>query len=39
MNILALDLGKFNTTCCLFNSKTRRARFLTTPTQRDPKHH
>src|SRR5690554_2093313 len=24
MNILALDLGKFNTTCCLFNSKTRR---------------
>jgi transposase len=36
MNILALDLGKFNTTCCLFNSKTRRARFLTTPTQREP---
>jgi transposase len=35
MNILALDLGKFNTTCCFFNAKTRKARFLTTPTKRE----
>ena len=35
MNILALDLGKFNTTCCVFDSKTRKTRFLTTPTQRE----
>jgi len=35
MNILALDLGKFNTTCCFFNSKTRKARFLTTSTERE----
>ena len=35
MNILALDLGKFNTTCCFFNAKTRKTQFLTTPTQRD----
>ncbi|WP_286762487.1 MULTISPECIES: IS110 family transposase [Rhodopirellula] len=32
MNILALDLGKFNSVCCFFNDKTRRAKFLTTPT-------
>lgn len=35
MNILALDLGKFNTTCCVFDTKTRKTRFLTTPTQRE----
>lgn len=35
MNILALDLGKFNTTCCFFNTKTQKARFLTTPTKRE----
>ena len=33
MKILALDLGKFNSTCCFFDTKTRKARFLTTPTQ------
>lgn len=32
MNILALDHGKFNSVCCFFNDKTRRAKFLTTPT-------
>tara|TARA_R110002073_G_C9449569_1_gene577973 strand:+ start:141 stop:1484 length:1344 start_codon:yes stop_codon:yes gene_type:complete len=32
VNILALDLGKFNSVCCFFNDKTRRAKFLTTPT-------
>ncbi len=35
MNILALDLGKFNSVCCFFNSKTRKTKFLTTPTTRD----
>jgi transposase len=35
MNILALDLGKFNTTCCVFDTKTRKTRFFTTPTQRE----
>jgi hypothetical protein len=35
MNILALDLGKFNTTCCFFDTKTRKARFFNTPTQRE----
>ena len=35
MNILALDLGKFNSVACLFDSKTRKSTFLTTPTQRD----
>jgi transposase len=35
MNILALDLGKFNSVCCFFNTKTRKTKFLTTPTTRD----
>ena len=35
MKILALDLGKFNSVACLFDSKTRKTRFLTTPTQKD----
>ena len=35
IKILALDLGKFNSTCCFFDTKTRKARFLTTPTQRE----
>ena len=34
MKILAIDLGKFNSTCCFFDTKTRKARFLTVPTQR-----
>ena len=25
MKILALDLGKFNTMCCFFDAKTRKA--------------
>jgi transposase len=35
MKILALDLGKFNSVCCFFNSKTRKAKFLTVPTKRE----
>jgi transposase len=35
MKILALDLGKFNTTCCCFDTKTRKPRFFTTPTRRE----
>ena len=34
MKILALDLGKFNSVCCFFDTKTRKAKFLTTPTKR-----
>lgn len=34
MKILALDLGKFNSVCCLYDSKTRKSKFLTTPTKR-----
>ena len=35
MKILALDLGKFNSTCCFFNTKTRKAQFRTVPTRRE----
>ena len=28
MKILALDLGKFNTRCCLYDSKSRNHSFL-----------
>jgi len=35
VKILALDLGKFNSVCCFFNAKTRKAKFLTTSTQRE----
>ncbi|GAA5511258.1 IS110 family transposase [Novipirellula caenicola] len=35
MKILALDLGKFNSVACFFNSKTRKSKFLTTPTNRE----
>ena len=35
MKILALDLGKFNTMCCFFDSKTRKYEFLTAPKSRD----
>lgn len=34
MKILALDLGKFNTMCCFFDTKTRKAEFLTADTDR-----
>ena len=34
MKILALDLGKFNTMCCLFDSKTRQHTFLNATTDR-----
>ena len=31
MKILALDVGKFNSVACFFQSKTRKPKFLTTP--------
>ena len=34
MKILALDLGKFNTMCCFFDSKTRKHTFLNATTDR-----
>ena len=34
MIILALDLGKFNTMCCLYNSKTRKREFINAATER-----
>jgi transposase len=34
MRILALDLGKFNTMCCFFDTKTRKHTFHTAPTER-----
>jgi transposase len=35
MKILALDLGKFNTMCCFFDSKTRKHAFLNASTDRN----
>ncbi|MEQ1905859.1 MAG: hypothetical protein ABL888_16845 [Pirellulaceae bacterium] len=35
MKILALDLGKFNTMCCFFDTLTRKDDFLTTATERN----
>ncbi len=35
MKILALDLGKFNSVACCFNAKTRKSKFVTTPTKRE----
>ena len=34
MKILALDLGKFKTMCCIFDTKTRGHEFLTATTDR-----
>lgn len=34
MKILALDLGKFKSVCCVFDSKTRKSEFLTVTTDR-----
>ena len=34
MIILALDLGKFNTMCCIYNSKTRKHEFINATTER-----
>lgn len=34
MLILALDLGKFNTMCCLFETKTRKHEFINVATDR-----
>ena len=31
MMILALDLGKFNSALCFYDSITRKAKFLTSP--------
>jgi transposase len=35
MLILALDLGKFKTMCCFFDTKTRKAEFQVAATERD----
>ena len=35
MKILALDLGKFNTMCCFFDTKTRKHHFLSAATERN----
>ena len=35
MKILALDLGKFNSALCFYDSNTRKAKFLTSPTRRE----
>lgn len=35
MKILALDLGKFNTMCCFFDTKTRKHEFLLAATDRN----
>ncbi len=35
MKILALDLGKFNTMCCFFDTKTRKHTFLNAATDRN----
>lgn len=35
MKILALDLGKFNTMCCFFDTKTRKHSFLNATTDRN----
>lgn len=35
MKILALDLGKFKTMCCVFDSKTRKHEFITAATERN----
>jgi len=34
MKILALDLGKFNTMCCYFDTKTRKHEFINATTER-----
>lgn len=34
MKILALDLGKFNSAACCFDSKSRKSNFVTVPTTR-----
>ncbi len=35
MMTLALDLGKFNTMCCFFDSETRKHEFIVAATQRE----
>ena len=35
MKILALDLGKFNTMCCYFDTKTRKHEFINATTERN----
>jgi transposase len=35
MKILALDIGKFNTMCCFFDTKTRKHEFLNAATDRN----
>ena len=35
MKILALDLGKFNTMCCYFDTETRKHEFINATTERN----
>ncbi len=35
MKILALDLGKFNTMCCYFDTETRKNEFINASTERN----
>ena len=35
MKILAIDLGKYNSMCCFYETKTQRYRFQTVTTKRD----
>ena len=35
MKILALDLGKFNTMCCCFDTITRKHEFINATTERN----
>ena len=34
MKILSLDLGKFKSVCCIFDTKTRKCEFITVATDR-----
>ena len=35
MKILALDLGKYNSRCCFFDTQTRKHTFLNAATERN----
>ena len=35
MKILALDLGKYNSMCCFFDTQTRKHTFLNAATERN----
>ncbi|TWU15028.1 hypothetical protein Pla52o_55650 [Novipirellula galeiformis] len=39
MMILSMDLGKFNTVCCLYDTRNRKYRFETIATKRSYVNH